>query len=143
MLKKHLFLLCALLIFAFSNLQAQTKFSDTELTLFGKTYDKVRLASPSHFDILMQAVAAEKMEQKRFEEIWAAEMLKKPIPISDTEKAQLENVRNLLLKAQEKQAIETNKIILASGMSLELYNEILAAYRQDSRLQNKIYHLSH
>lgn len=143
MLKKHLFFLCAVLIFAFSNLQAQTKFSDAELTLFGKTYDKVRLASPNHFDLLTQAVAAEKMEQKRFEEIWAADMLKKSIPISDTEKIQLENIKNLLLKAQEKQAIEADKIVLASGMRLELYMEILAAYRQDSRLQNKIYHLSH
>jgi hypothetical protein len=127
--------------FLFHSQLAAQDFTKEEMILFGKTFEKVRLQKGDNFEHLKVAVEKSGLSQARFEEIWAAELQKKPIALSENEKNSFDMLRILLLEKELADKTKSESIILESGMSLERYARMMARYREDSQFQNQIYHL--
>jgi hypothetical protein len=136
------FLLFAVMLSFFScfGLFAQD-FTDAELKLFGQTYERVRLNKGDNYDLLTEAVNKSGLSQTRFEEIWAADMMKKPLELTEAEKIAFEKIRVFIRDEQAKRQKNAERIITEAGFSLERYNELMSLYREDSRFQNRIYRL--
>ncbi len=111
------------------------------MILFGKTFEKVRLQKGDKFELLKVAVEKSGLSQARFEEIWAAELQKKPLTLTENEKKSFDKIKLLLSEQELAAKTKSESIILESGMTLELYARMMSRYREDSRFQNEIYQL--
>jgi hypothetical protein len=117
----------------------QTKISDSELSQFAETFQKMRMMNQQAQMKMSEAITAEDLEIKRFNEIHKAKTdpaTEGNVTAEETEKyeeaiSQIEGMQTDFQKQME-------DLIKQGGLSVERYQQIATRLQNDAQLQERL-----
>jgi hypothetical protein len=121
--------------------QEPTKVSDEDLAQFVEAVQKIQPLSMNAQQEMMQAVQGAGMEPQRFSEIMQSQQMPEgssDLEISADEMAKYEKAQKEVEAIQEKVTGEMENSMKEVGITMERYEEILAAVQQDPAMMEKV-----
>lgn len=119
--------------------EVREDFSDDELKKFVSAATKAQEVQQARQQKMISAIEAEDLDVQRFNEIMAAQQGQaQDTEISDEELQAFNLAMQKVMEQQEKLQTEVEETIQKEGISPDTYEEIMLAYQQSPKIQEKV-----
>ena len=122
--------------------QEKIEVSDAELNKFADVFQKMRMMNQEVQKEMMAVVQEENFELERFNEIHQAKMdPNKDVETTEVEDKRYNQVVSELEEIQPEFQKKMQNVISESGLSMERYQQLAMALRNDTQLQQRLQEL--
>jgi len=120
--------------------QAQQNFTDQELQQFANATSRLMQVQQAGEQEMIKILQEEKLSVDKFNELAMAQQQQKTgeVKASEEEKAAFDKAAQRMIALQPAMQKNAETAILQDGMTLEKYEQIMLAYRQDPALQERV-----